>query len=332
MAVIEPLLGPQCGALSRGQALAAGFTDDAIEAQLAGRRWQRAHPGVFIAFTGPLPDLTKLWAALLWAGDGAALCDVTALDRYGVQGLPAESDVHITVDHTRKVVRPPGIVLHRRRRLETFVHPVRAPRMVRLEDAALHRAARLAGLNRLSDGLGLLADVCQQRHTSPSRLRDALAALPKLKSRKAFWAVLDDIAIGAQSFLEISYLRNVERAHGLPAPRRQAGGISLGRRVWRDGEYDEWGVIHELDGRLGHAAADDAASDRRRDLVSAGQGRVTARHGYDDVVDRACETAALMTRVLQVRGWAGAPVECRPACALTSTLHRLRQDAASLAS
>jgi len=141
------------------------------------------------------------------------------LREFGLTGLEEQDGVHVAVDHQRKVVPPAGLVIHRRRRLERFVHPARVPCLVRVEDAALHRASRL---QRTSLGLGLLADVCQQRLTTPHRLREALVDLPKLKSRKAVWAILDDIAVGAHAFVEISYLRLVERPHGLlPAPGRQ---------------------------------------------------------------------------------------------------------------
>ncbi|WP_075052015.1 hypothetical protein [Gordonia malaquae] len=46
----------------------------------------------------------------------------------------------------------------------------------------------------------------------------------------------------------------VERAHGLPAPLRQAP-TGVGRPGFRDLDYPEWGVVVELDGRLGHADA-----------------------------------------------------------------------------
>ncbi len=320
LAALDSTLRLQHGAFSRQQAHGAGFTDAAVLANVQARRWKVFFPGVYLAFTGPAPWMTRVWAGLLWAGPGAAVCDATALDLHGFTASEPVDTIHVAVDHQRRVVEPAGIELHRHRCLENFVHPVRIPRTVRVEDAALHRASALPSV---AEGLGVLADVCQQRLTTPRRLRDALARRPKLKSRKAMWSVLDDISTGAHSFLEVSYLRRVERAHRLPRLDRQAGASSLGRRVWRDGEYAVWGVIHELDGRLGHEWADDRAADRRRDLIAAGQGRVTLRHGYADVVDDACQTAALVGRVLQARGWQGAPVPCGKSCTLSTTLSLL---------
>jgi hypothetical protein len=173
---------------------------------------------------------------------------------------------------------------------------------------------------RITDGLAVIADACQQRATTEARLRKALRALPRLRGSAVWTGVLDDVESGAHSLLELSYLRRVERAHGLPTPVRQPAGASLGRRVWRDGEYPELGVTLELDGRLGHQWATDRRRDRRRDLVVAGAGGVTLRHGYADVLDDACETAALVVRVLWSRGWQDRPVTCSPDCPLWGVL------------
>jgi hypothetical protein len=123
--------------------------------------------------------------------------------------------------------------------------------------------------------------------------------------------------------LEVTYLRKVERAHGLPTPERQRQATTLGRRIWRDGDYPAWGVALELDGRIGHEWNTDRRRDRRRDIIHAGGGGVTLRHGYEDVVDEACESAALVARVLTSRGWTGTPTDCGPACRLSATLRRL---------
>lgn len=326
---LRPYAQHQAGVVSRGQILNSGITDDAISAQLDARRWQRVHPGVYALFTGPLPERARISAALLWAGEGAALADVTALKEYGFTTTERSAQIHVRVDHDRRVLSPADIVLRRRRRLDQYVHPARHPRVLRLEDAALHAAS---DRERIHSGLGLLADLCAQRLTTPDRLRATLADLPKLPSRRVFWAALDDIANGAHSFLELSYLRQVEQAHNLPTPRRQAAGANRGRRIWRDAEYDAWGVVLELDGRLGHEDAASKAGDRRRDLVAAAGGKLTIRNGYGDVMDEACDTAALIACVLQARGWSGQPIGCGDHCDLAARMTLIRPGTLGLAS
>src|SRR5680860_581358 len=69
--------------------------------------------------------------------------------------------------------------------------------------------------------VGLLADICQQRFSTPTRLFAGLESLPRLAGRAFIGALLGDVATGALSLLEHRYLTRVERAHGLPRARRQ---------------------------------------------------------------------------------------------------------------
>jgi hypothetical protein len=64
-------------------------------------------------------------------------------------------------------------------------------------------------------------------------------------------ASLLDVAEGARSPLELAFLRNVERAHGLPRSERQLrwGGR---RVIWIDVDHLLFRTRVELDGQLGH--------------------------------------------------------------------------------
>jgi hypothetical protein len=94
---VPPLAGladHQAGAVSRAQLLASGMTDSQIDAQLNARRWQRIYPGVFVTFTGPLPELTRIWCAVLYAGDGAVASYRTAAWLQGIEdALPSVVEV-----------------------------------------------------------------------------------------------------------------------------------------------------------------------------------------------------------------------------------------------
>ena len=52
--------------------------------------------------------------------------------------------------------------------------------------------------------------------------------------------------------LEYEYLRNVERAHGLPRADWQARSARRGRAIFRDVLYRQYRVAVELDGRAAH--------------------------------------------------------------------------------
>ena len=80
--------------------------------------------------------------------------------------------------------------------------------------------------------------------------------------------------------------------------------------------YVEYGVISELDGRLGHEAAGDRALDMDRDNWASTAGDVTLRFGYRQVMDASCETAGIVANALRRGGWSGSPRRCGADCRL----------------
>ena len=64
--------------------------------------------------------------------------------------------------------------------------------------------------------VGLITTAVQRRLTTPRRLSQAMDARSRQRHRRLIKVLLDDVSIGAESVLEVSYLRNVERPHGLP--------------------------------------------------------------------------------------------------------------------
>jgi hypothetical protein len=58
--------------------------------------------------------------------------------------------------------------------------------------------------------------------------------------------VLVDVRDGVRSPIELDYLRDVERAHGLPVGQRQFAR----RNTEADVYYTDYGLLVELDGRL----------------------------------------------------------------------------------
>ena len=108
---LEQLVEVQSGAVTRGQALAAGLTDIMISENLDRQRWQRLHHGTYATFSGPVPRDTALWAAVLRAGDGAVLSHETAAELAGL--IDGCSDpIHVTVPSSRRIGDISGVVIH----------------------------------------------------------------------------------------------------------------------------------------------------------------------------------------------------------------------------
>ena len=115
--------------------------------------------------------------------------------------------------------------------------------------------------------------------------------------------------------LESSYLRRVERAHGLPRAERQLNERTEQGKVYRDVHYRAWRLLVELDGRLGHEEWSDRVSDMTRDLLAAARGGdLTLRVGWHHCEVEPCLTAVSVGAVLQQRGWTGSPRPCNPLC------------------
>jgi hypothetical protein len=312
---IAATLKRQAGVVSLRQLEAAGVTAATVRARVRAERWQRCARGVYATFTGELSWLQRVWVALLACGPTAAATGATAMRLYGLQGAAAESPcISISVEHSHQV-RPPGQTLVTRRRDGArWVHPVLSPPRVRLEHAALEWAS---AQTQDAAAIAVLADVVQQRRTTPARLRLTLEERQCLPHRSLLLGVVADVDEGAYSLLEVRYLRDVERPHRLPRGRRQqAAGDD--RRYYRDVAYDRFGTLVELDGRLGHEVALDRWADMDRDNAAAASALLTLRLSYGQVVGDPCRTAGVVGQVLARRGWAGRPVRCGASCQLPS--------------
>jgi very-short-patch-repair endonuclease len=303
----------QGGLVSRAQARAAGMTDDAIEARLRARRWQRVFGGVYATFNGPLPRAATLWAAVLWARPGAMLSHGSAAEVIGlsrVQGSAASTVVHVTVPNPRRLQSVPGVVVHRSRRAAELKHPSRLPPQTRVEETVID-LTQTAG--DLDGAIGWITKACAQRLTTDDRLAAALAARHRVRWRAELAEVLRDVAAGCHSLLELRYLRDVERRHGLPTGVRQHARPRAGGRWYDDVCYEAYATLVELDGQAAHPA-DQRWRDLRRDNVGVAEGKSVLRYGMGDVTERPCEVAGQVAVVLLRSGWLGIPIRCGQDC------------------
>lgn len=126
-----------------------------------------------------------------------------------------------------------------------------------------------------------------------------------MRNRPTMLALLGEVEEGAESPLELRYLHDVERAHGLPRGVRQHRS-RRGSEV-RDILYEEYATIVELDGVV-HALR--RLRDMRRDNAALLQGRISLRYGWPDVTGSPCQVAWQVAALLSARGWNGRPTRC----------------------
>jgi len=298
----------QSGTLSRRQLLDAGLTSQMITTRLERHRWQMLYRGVYAVFNGPPPRDAWLWGAVLRAGRGAVLSHQTAAELHGLIDIPAEA-ISVTVPSTRRITSP-GIVVRISGRVDEARQPNREPPRTRVEETVLD----LAQVARtFDDACGWITRACGRRLTTEEKLRATLAVRKKMRWRVELDDVLAAAGDGIHSALEYRYLRDVERAHGLPRSRHQVRVVIDGKIVYRDVYYDKYRAAVELDGRLAHPD-DERWRDSRRDNQAGAQGVQTSRYGWRDVYGNPCQTALLQARILRQRGWQGSPRPCSARC------------------
>ena len=303
------ILSRQGGVITNQQAQKAGVSAWQVANLLKQGRWQHVQYGVYAAFTGEPPRPALLWAAVLRAGPRAILSHQTAAELDGLINVRTKL-IHVTVpcvQHRRPIA---GIAVHRSSRSIGIKQPRGLPPRSMTEETVLDLAEEAASFD---DVIGLLARAYQRRLTTPFLLGETLDQRTRMRWRAEIRLALLDVADGVQSPLEFRYRRDVERAHGLPRPDRQAPAIQHGSRIFRDVHYRAYRVTVELDGTASHPD-ERRWQDKRRDNAAAAEGIVTLRYGWADVTERPCQIAQEIGAVLASRGWRGAPRRCGPHC------------------
>ena len=296
----------QHGVLSHAQLHEAGRTHGDIERMLRRKELRRVHPRVYVNHTGPLTWHQRAWAAVLYA-QPAALCWTSLTEPRKDDGGP----IHVAIDASRRLRPPEGIVIHRVTGLAKRQFPDKPPRL-RIEDNALLMAHEA---ETEIEVVAILADVVGRRGVTARSLARALERFPRVRRRRWIKELLADLAQGTCSVLEHGYLERVERAHGLPRAHRQVPRRTANGHEFRDVEYLAYGLVVELDGRLGHDswAAQGRDADRDLDDLALG-GKETARLRWKQVYGTSCRTAVRIALILRRRGWDGTPTPCGPDC------------------
>lgn len=306
---LESFTRSHFGLVTRERALASGLTDAAIRWRVVSGRWVQLHRGVYQTMPGRDDWLTRAQAALLHIGRPSALAGPSAGYLWGLVPAPGPR-LHVVVPTTRRPESTPELLVTRSRHAIERMHEREWPHRITLD----HTVFDLAQGQPLDRAVGLIATACQTRRTTVHNLRLALDARPNQTHRSDLWEVLSDVGSGAESSGERRYLRDVERAHGLPVAQRQASGP--GGTIC-DNDYEEQLLKVEVDGRLGHAGWLAQQKDGRRDRTNATHEWLTVRVHWPDVAVTPCVTAQDLAVILGQRGWQGAAHPCRRrGCAL----------------
>lgn len=300
----------QAGVLSSQQVIDAGLSRNAVTSKVKLGRWRRIYPGVYATFTGPMTRDARLWAIVLYAGPGARLSHETAAEllRFSDERCPL---IHVTIPGSRKVRTPRGAVIHRSSYSSRPWQPFGLPPHTFIEETIVDLVQAAANLD---DVIALVTSAFGRKLTSEPHLRRAVAERKKLRWRRELDEIISMAAGGTHSVLEYRHDRDVQRAHGLPEPVKQARFRKAdGTNGYRDRYYPQYGgLVIELDGKRFHSE-ERRGRDQERDNQAAVSG-TTLRYGWTDVTRKTCETARQEADALCHRGWTGKVKACSPDC------------------
>lgn len=297
------LAAHQDGVVTAAQTRAAGLSSQALyRLELTGR-WQRLARSLYLTAPGPPSWPALAWGGVLLGGEDARLGGSAAGHLHGLVPVAPAQILILVPQHAVTRDRRPW---HFRREAVGVRGPsLGSPPRIPIEDAVLD----LCDVSTAARAVGLVTDAVGSRRTSAGQLREALDRRRRARHRQLLEELLADVAVGAESPLEVRYLRDVERAHDLPRGDRQN---RSGLPYRRDVVYLTAGVVVELDGRLGHEG-DGHFRDMRRDNRTTLAGELTLRYGTADVAGRPCAVASQVASALRLRGWSGWLSPC-PRC------------------
>ncbi|MCW2582285.1 MAG: hypothetical protein JWQ53_1075 [Klenkia sp.] len=300
------------GVLGRSE-LADLCSSRSVRRWLVGGDLVEVHPGVVA-----LPERAAEWsvraeAALVWTG--GALSHGSALVAHGLLAKDA-GPLHVLVNAEQTPRDDSRVVVHRttgRLRLAAahgllvtalatslvdawaWAHaPGWNPRAVR--DVAAVRQAVIAAV--------------RERRVEVEDVRAASTVHGRHPGVRSLSALLDLVAQGCQSELEVFGVLHVLRIPGLPAVAQQHRvRVREGGWVFLDAAWVDARVAVEMDGHRFHGSRADRERDMRRDSGLAVLGWVVLRYSYERLTQdpSGCrrEIAAVVARRLRERGLAG---------------------------
>lgn len=273
------------------------MSDRVIERLTGEGRWGRITTGIYR--TQPDSWLQRVWAGILLGGSGAIAGRSTAAYLHGwLKQEPAPITIYMSKDApTRRDAR------------WEFLRSARLGRGEPPRTRPAQTIVDLAATVSADDLTTLVAEATAFHRLDPDEVRRLVASFPKSPRRRLLLETLDVVGAGAMSPLETRYLRDVERAHALPTPLRQASPTGEYRT---DAWYPDFGVIIELDGAAYHRGPA-RTTDLERDSLHLAKGIVTLRVTWRMVTTTPCDLATTIAAILARNGWSGALTRC-PHC------------------
>jgi hypothetical protein len=294
----------QEGVVTTSQAESAGLTRHVIARCLADGQLSTIARGVYGVGTAAPSFGGLAWAGCLVGGEGSRVGGLAAAHLLRLADEEPDVVTVLLPDGRRAGRADPRWEFVRGR---PGVRPGSgrgSPPRLSVEDTVLDLCDR----SEREDVVGWVSAAVQRRLTTPKRLRRRVDERSRLQHRQLVLSLIDDAELGAESPIEIAYLNDVERAHGLLPGERQRRPV--GSTYVTDVTYRPYALVVELDGKLAHLGKG-RFRDMRRDNAHVLLGHATLRFGHADVLTSPCEVAVQVADVLIRCGWRCFPAPCR---------------------
>ncbi|WP_145781236.1 DUF559 domain-containing protein [Micromonospora taraxaci] len=260
----------------------------ALQSACRAGRMVRVLPGIYVDAAlvresePSLPLLSRVGpeiarrASLAYAGGRAALSRLTALDVWGLRRQPADEPVYLDLPRGAGLRGRPQLVV--RHRSDFAVAP---PYVVTRNGLPVTRLDRTLvdcwPLLPSVDRSGPLIRAVNDRLTTPQRLVTVLAEVSRVPDRAALSGLLDRLATGCRSALEIWGHDHVFTGPGMPTFVRQVR-VRVGARTFYLDMFAEAERVNiELDGATSHGDPAEREIDLRRDALLATVGILVVR-------------------------------------------------------
>ena len=299
----------QDGVISREQALGLGLGRRALNRLVGEQQWPVLAPGIYLTTNGIASWRALAWAGVLIGGDDARLGGTAAGYLHGLTNVEPDP-LLVLIPHTSRLRSRDHWIFQRERAGARTSRATGNPPRLLVEDTVLD----LCAAGGPDDAVTWLTTAVRDRLTTPARLVRALRGRARHPHRALLLGLLADVAAGVESYLELLYLRDVERGHGLPLGDRQLRSVDCSVRC--DVIYREQRVIVELDGLHYHDGMQ-RSRDMWRDNVATLDDWLTLRYGLWHLTHQPCEVGDQVAGFLVRRGWTGLPTRCQR-CRLVS--------------
>lgn len=257
----------QHGLVTRAQALAAGFSERAIDYRIRERTWERLHPSVYLLAGSPRSYPQVVLGAVLAAGEPVVVSGRTAGMLWN---LPVKSNgIELTVPRSR-CPRVTGADIHRR--------AVMPPAVNRLGIPVTNVEWTIAGLSAVvcRSELGTLIDYALG-HRALSLPRLELAARQVGSRGRKGTSDLRDLIAERRGHKSTTFIENRFRqamqARGLPVPEEQyLLSLPNGKVAIIDFAWARWRLAVGIDGFTNHSSMTDWMHDHIRNqwIIAAG--------------------------------------------------------------